>query len=115
MYHITLYGPGAYNGNFDYEIIKTSWPQPRQHGLLRTAFNLKDANGICMANHIVNRRIILRNICQCEVKIIMISCKVKRFPNTGQHAECKYIYFYKTQRFDVVLVPFNASSIFHTR
>ena len=64
MHHISLYGAGPHDGHFYYQIIKTFGFQPGQHGLLGAAFYLKNADGICMTNHFIHDRIILRDIGQ---------------------------------------------------
>src|SRR5688500_12383209 len=113
MYHVSLNRAWSYNRYFDHQVIKAFWPQSWQHGHLRAAFDLEHTDGIGMTDHLIDCRIILRNIGQRQVEIVLFFSEIKPFSNTREHTQCQYIYFQKAERLDVILVPFDVRAIFH--
>ncbi len=64
VHHAALNRPGAHNGDFDHQVVKTTRAQARQHGHLRPAFNLKHAHAVGAAQHVVGGRVFGRNVLQ---------------------------------------------------
>src|SRR5690606_40838786 len=69
--HIALDGPRPHDRHFDYQIVELPRPQPWQHVHLRPAFDLEYANGISLAQHVINRRKIGRASCRERESISM--------------------------------------------
>ena len=61
MDHVALDGPGSDDSHLDHQIIKAARPEPWEHAHLSTAFDLKDSNGIGLADHVVDARILWRD------------------------------------------------------
>ena len=59
MDHVALDGAGAHDRHFDDEVVEAVGAQFGQHGHLRPAFDLEDAERIGPLDHLVGRRIIL--------------------------------------------------------
>ena len=54
MNHVALDRAGADDGDFDHQIVKLSRPQARKHRHLRPAFDLEHADGVGVADHVVD-------------------------------------------------------------
>ena len=57
MDHAALNRPRADDGDLDHEIIEAARPQARQHAHLGPAFDLEDADGVGVTDHVVDGRI----------------------------------------------------------
>ena len=55
MDHVALDRSGPHDRDFDHQIVEQSRLQPRQHAHLRPAFDLKHADRVGPADHVVNR------------------------------------------------------------
>src|SRR5882672_202408 len=67
-----------------------------------------------MTYHIINGRIILWNVSQSQIEVIMFFGKVKRFADASEHPQCQYINFQEPKSVNVILVPFDASTVLHS-
>src|SRR5690606_32316437 len=67
VHHIALNRPRPHDGNLNGEIIEFAWPEARQHVYLRAALYLKNANTVSVAQHVINRRRILRHGSQTKI------------------------------------------------
>ena len=72
MHHVPLDRAGPHDGDFDYQIVPTARPQPRQHAHLTATFDLKDPNRVGIANHVIDSRIVLRDIRQRTIAAPML-------------------------------------------
>ena len=57
MHHVSLNRPGSDDGHFNRQLVEILCPQPREHAHLSPAFDLKDADRIGAADHLVNARV----------------------------------------------------------
>src|ERR1700722_6736656 len=57
----------AYDGHFDHQVVVILRPQARQHGHLRPRFDLKHADSVGSANHLVHGLILARHLRQIEL------------------------------------------------
>ena len=62
MHHAALDGTGPHDRDFDDKIVEIFGLQPRQHAHLRAAFDLEHADGIGLAQHVVDLRIFAAHI-----------------------------------------------------
>ena len=93
MNHITLNGSGAHNRHLNHKIIKGARAEAWQHVDLGAAFDLKDADAIAFAQHIIHTRVFLRDGRQSPDLAIVRFDQVKALTNAGQHAQCQNINF----------------------
>src|SRR5690606_37618071 len=91
------------------------WLQARQHGHLRAAFHLKDANRICLTKHLIHIRVALRHTRKIERTAIMLFDELKRTADATQHAKRQHIDLQYAERIKIILVPFDEGAIFHRR
>ena len=113
MHHIALYRPGPYDGHLDHQVIKFPWSQPWQHRHLRAAFDLENTQRIGPADHVINFGIVLRDVGQRKILTVMKFRQVECLADAGEHAQRQHIHFQKTERFDIILVPFDIGTVFH--
>ena len=57
MHHIPLDRPRSNDGDFDHEVVEIPRAQTRQHRHLRARFDLKDPDGVGVADHVVDERV----------------------------------------------------------
>ena len=115
MHHAALNGTGPDNRHLDHEVIKIARLQTRQHGHLRPAFDLKDTDGIRLAQHVVHVRVVLRHGCKLQIDAVMIAQKIECTTDAGKHAKRQHIDFQNAKCIEIVLVPFDKGAIFHCR
>ena len=87
MNHIALDWTRTNDGNLDHQIIEFSWSKTRQHVHLCAAFHLEHAEGIGIAEHVVNRGVFLGNRCQFVTVAPMQMNEIKSLANAGQHTK----------------------------
>ena len=61
MDHVALDRPGPDDRHLDHQVVELARPQARQHVHLRPALDLEHARLIALAQHVVDRRILLRD------------------------------------------------------
>ena len=113
MHHVALNGPRPHNRDFDHEIIETLRRQARQHRHLRAAFDLKHADGIRAADHLVGRGIFGGYGREIESDAFGCFQQIKGAAHAAQHAEAQHVDLHEFQRIDIVLVPFDHLPVFH--
>jgi hypothetical protein len=67
MDHLALDRTRPDDGDLDHQIVVAAGPQPRQHGHLRSAFDLEDTDRIRAADHIVDGPIARRDVGQGQL------------------------------------------------
>src|SRR4029077_1333854 len=72
MHHVALDGTGAHDRDLDHEIVVTARLEARQHGHLRTRLDLEDADGVGAAHHVVNLRILGRQLPERVVRAAIV-------------------------------------------
>ena len=113
MHHIALDWPRSNNRDFDHQVVPTTRPQPRQHAHLAAAFDLKHTHRIRVADHVINQRILLRQIRQRATPPPMLLNHRKTTPDRRQHPQAQAVDFQQTQFFQIVFVPLDHRSIVH--
>ena len=79
MHHFPLDRPGADDGDFDDEVVEASGAEAGEHGHLGAGFDLEDADGIGVGDHVVDGGVFWRNRMQFQ------SCRA-RFSVRVSHA-----------------------------
>jgi len=113
MHHAALNRAGPHDGDLTHQIVELARAHAGQEVQLRPAFDLKDANRIGAAQHVIDLRIFGRDIGQCQALPAMSGQKIKGLADAGQHAQRQNIHLQKAQCVDVVLVPFDDGAVLH--
>ena len=113
MHHVALDRPGPHDGDLDHEIIKLARAQMRQHVHLRAALDLEHADGIALAQHVIDRLVLARDIGQADLRALMAREQIKPLADAGEHAQRQDIDLHQAERRDVVLVPFEKGAVRH--
>ena len=72
MHHVALDRAGAHDRDLDHQVVEAARLEPRQHVHLRPALDLEDADRIGPAQHVVDRRVVLRNRGKCQMQAIVL-------------------------------------------
>ena len=113
MDHIALDRPGPDNRDLDHQIVEAARAQPREHVHLRAAFDLKHAERVPLAQHVVNLGVLARDARQCQVFAVMCAQQIEAFADAGQHAERQHIDLEDAERVDIILVPLDKAAFWH--
>ena len=71
MHHVALDRARAHDRDLDDEIVEFARPQARQHVHLRAAFDLEHADGVGLAQHVVDGGVFARHGGEIEVRAFM--------------------------------------------
>ena len=115
MHHVALNGARADNRHFNHQVIEIPWFKARQHVHLGAAFNLKHANRVSPAEHVIGGGIAARQPRQAHGAAIMHLQQGKGLADTGQHAQRQTVDFKDPQRVQIILIPLDDSAVFHRR
>ncbi len=115
MHHVALNRPGPDDGYFDHQVVPASGLQPRQHAHLSATFDLKNADRVRLANHIVDFGIFLGHGRQRQMLAPMLPHQLKTLANRSQHPQAKTIDFQQPEFFQIVFVPLDHGAIIHGR
>src|SRR5450830_829747 len=105
MNHPALNWTRTNDGNLNDEVVKRAGLKPRQHRHLRTRLDLEYTYSVGLANHLVCRGVLSRNVAEFEPRSTLLRYKVKCTPDTRQHPKFEHVDFEETDGIDVVLVP----------
>src|SRR5579883_2052416 len=115
MNHIALDGTRADDRHLDHEIEELPGLQSRQHAHLCTALDLEHADRIGMLQHLVDFRLLLRHGVDHIAPAIVTIDQIEGAANAAQHAEPENIDLQDIERIEIVLVPFDDSTVLHRR
>ena len=113
MHHAALDRTGADDGDLADQIVELARLHPGQKVQLRPAFDLKDANRIGAAQHVIDPAVFGRHIGQGQMLVPVVRDQTKGLADRGQHAKGQDIDLEQTKRVYVVLVPFDDGAILH--
>ena len=113
MNHVALDRSRPDDRDFDHEVIKILWLQPRQHVHLRPALDLKDAERLAPLQHLVDFFISLLDRGESPMFAFVLRKQIKTFPDAGQHAQCQHVDLHHAHFVDVVLVPLDEGAMLH--
>ena len=108
MDHIALDGAWPHDRHLDHQIVKFLRFKPRQHRHLGPALDLEDAHGISVREHLVDRRILLR-----DVGHVGDADLIHGLLDGREHAQRQDIHLHQAERIDVVLVPLDEGAVLH--
>ncbi|MNX79314.1 hypothetical protein D3C86_1109410 [compost metagenome] len=115
MDHVALDRAGADDGDLDHQVIEAAGPQPGQHVDLGSALDLKDANGLASAQHVVDPDVVARDRGQVVIHVMVGAHQVEGLADAGQHPERQHIDLHQAQGVDVILVPLDEGALRHGR
>ena len=115
MHHAAGDRPGANDADLDHEIVEISRPQPRQHRHLGAALDLKHADRVAFADHVVGRFIARRDRRHGEIDAAMLAQKLEAKIELSEPAEAEQIDFEQAEIFDIVFVPLDHRALGHRR
>ena len=113
MHHVALDRAGAHDRDLDHQIVEAAGPEPRQHVHLRPALDLEDADRIGPAQHVVDRRIVLRHRGERQMQALVLGQQFEGLADAGQHAEPQHVDLHQAERLKVVLVPLDEGAVLH--
>ena len=115
MDHVALDRAGANDRDLDDQVVEGARLDPREHGHLRPALDLENAEGVGLADHRIGARILGRDGGEVEVDPLVRPQKVQPPLHAAHHAQRETIDLHEFQRVDVVLVPLDHLTILHRR
>ncbi len=108
MDHVPLDRAGADDRDLDHQIVEDARFETREHVHLRAALHLEHAERVPLAEHVIDRRVISRDIGQ-----VSDAQHGEAFADAGEHAQCQHIDLHHAQGRDIVLVPFDEAAVCH--
>ena len=111
--HVALDRAGADDGDLDHQVIEGARLHAGQEVHLRAGFDLKHANAVGLAEHVIDGGVLGRQRGELVVGVVVHLQEVEGFSDAGEHAEGEDIDFEDAKAFDVVLVPADDSAVFH--
>ncbi len=115
MHHVALDGSWPDDGHFDNQVVEGSGTQPGQHAHLGSALDLKHANRIGPADHIVNVLILCGDGCQTPLLTGVLVDQIKGSVNGAQHPQRQTVHLENPQFIQVVFIPFDDGASGHRR
>src|SRR5215472_13610753 len=103
--HLSGDGTGTDQSDLRYQIVKPARVVSRQRCHLRPAFDLKHADGICLADGVINIGAIRRQVRQIDFLVVVVANQPDRIFEHGHHAQAEQIDFDDAEIGAVVLVP----------
>ena len=113
MHHLPLDRPGPHNRHLDHQIVKRPRLQSRQHRHLRPALDLKHADRVGPADHVVHGLVVLRDRGQRQLAAVSVAHEVKALANRGEHPKAEAIDLQNAEFVEVVFVPLDDRAALH--
>jgi hypothetical protein len=113
MDHLSLDRSGPNDRHFDHQVVIFARAQPREHGHLGPAFDLKDPDGVGPANHVIDLLVGLRQSAQTEPAAGMTADQFKALAQSGKHSQGEAIDLEDAQLVEIVLVPLDDGAAGH--
>ena len=108
MHHLSDDWTRPDDGHFDDKVVEGRGLQARQGRHLRARLHLEDADGIGLLQHPVDRRILLGQMCQVEIRD-----ELQGILNHSHHAEAEQVDLDDPHLGAIVLVPLNDDAAGH--
>ena len=113
MDHIALDGAGADDGDLNHQIVKGAGAHTRQEVHLRAALDLKNADTVGAAEHVVNICVLGWEGRQAVRLVVVQLEQIKAFADAGQHAKRQNIDLQNAKCVDIVFVPADDRAVLH--
>ena len=99
-------GPGPHDGDFDHQVVEAARLETRQHAHLGPALDLKDADGVGPADHLVHGGVLRAgSSASVSATAMMSGDQIEALADGREHAQSQDIDFQNAQRVEIVLVP----------
>ena len=115
MDHLALDRAGTDDRDLDDEVVVARGPEPRQHRHLRARLDLEHADRVGAADHLVDGRVLGRDVRQAEFRAPARRDERERAADRGQHAEAEDVHLEEPELVEVVLVPLDDGALRHRR
>ena len=115
MHHFSDNWPGPDDGHLHYNIIKTFWPQTREAGHLRAAFDLKHADCVGFLQGLINGRIICREPREIDILAIVRADDLDGFFEHRHHPKAEQIHFDDAHIGAIFFIPLHHHAAGHGR
>jgi hypothetical protein len=115
MDHVALDRAGTDNRHLDDQIVIAARLEARQHRHLRPAFDLKDADGVGTADHVIGGAVAIGQRGERFAAAIMGVEQREGLADAGQHAERQHIDLEHAEAFEIILVPLDDGAVLHRR
>ena len=115
MDHVALDRARPYDRHLDHQVVERPRLQARQHGHLRPALDLEDAQRVGPPDHGVGARVFRGDAGQVERNPLGVLQEVQSALQAGHHPQPQHVDLHELQLVDVVLVPFDDLAVFHPR
>ncbi len=113
MHHTSGNRTGPHNAHLNDQIVEAPRLQAGQHGHLRPALDLKNADGVGLRYHPENRRVMGGDGGHADLLAVMPPNKSKGKIEVGKSTQTKKINLEEVHVFNVVLVPLDNRSVRH--
>ncbi len=101
------------DADLDDEVVPVARPQTGQHGHLRTALDLEDADGVGLADHLERRLVVPRQGRHRQAPSPVLVDQTKGAIDDVQRSQTEQIDLEQTEIFEVVLVPLDHRAAGH--
>ena len=113
MHHVPLDRPGPHDRHLDHQVVKLPRLQPRQHRHLGPALDLKHADRVGPADHVVHGLVFRRDRGERQLAAVVLSHQIEAFANRREHAQAQAIDLEDAQLVEIVLVPLDDRAVRH--
>ena len=113
VHHLALDRARPDDGHLDHQVVEVTRPEARQHRHLRARLHLEHADGVRAADHVVDRRVLRRNVLDPEGRPAPRRNQRQRAPDGRQHAEAEDVHLEQAEFVEVVLVPLDDGPLGH--
>ena len=114
VHHAALDGAGPHDGDLDHQVVELTRLQARQHAHLGPAFDLEGADAVGAAQHVVDRRIALRQLVHLQLRHAQLAGHhLQGAADGAQHAQGQDVNLDQAQGVQVVLVPLDDGAVVH--
>ena len=113
--HVALDRPGPHDRHLDDQVVEAVGPQLGQHGHLRPALDLEDAERVGALDHRIGRLVVLglRQIGQRQRQVVMLLQEIEGAAQAGQHAQRQDVDLQDAELVEIVLVPLDDGAPLH--
>ena len=91
MHHLALNRTWSHDRDLYHEVVVTTRFKPRQHTHLRARLDLKHADSVGGAHHVVNRGVFGGNILDRERLVAVVTHEVEALAYRTQHAQREHV------------------------
>ncbi len=105
MDHVALDGTRPDDGDLHHQVVEGLRPHAGEHRHLRPGLHLEHPHRVRPADHVVDRRVALRDVAQAQGPAVVARDELEAAPDRGEHAQRQAVHLEQSQGLQVVLVP----------